>query len=198
MLDKSIIYTNLTQITKNQIHEIKILNSVTSTNDILLDEIKSSPQKIIALFAEEQTHGRGRLGRTWISPPNTNIYLSLSWHFQKPVSQLSKLSVMIAKIIIRALKNVGITHPIEIKHPNDLIYKNKKLGGILIETINLQAQSCSAVIGIGLNVNFSAENNDKIDQPWTSLSQITHTQHDRNLISAHLLNALCETLNATY
>ncbi|EKD77447.1 MAG: hypothetical protein ACD_42C00329G0001 [uncultured bacterium] len=104
------------------------------------------------------------------------------------------LSIVIAKIIIQALKKYGITQTIEIKYPNDLIFENKKWGGILIETVNHQPRSCSAVIGIGLNVNFSSEKTDKIDQPWTSLSEITQSKHDRNLMCACLLNALCEAL----
>jgi len=183
------IIKNLNPATRELIPNIRIVFSVTSTNDILLLE---KPTQNTALFTEEQTKGRGRLDRVWISPPHTNIYFSLAWHFKKNISELSGLSLIIAIAIIRALKSFGISHNIKIKWPNDIIYDNKKLGGILIETTNLKSDSCLAIIGIGLNVNL--ENAESIDQPWTSLKQITGKNHDRNMLAALLLNHLCEVI----
>jgi BirA family biotin operon repressor/biotin-[acetyl-CoA-carboxylase] ligase len=189
-LDKQLICSHLSSIARTFIHDIQIFNSVTSTNDILLKAIKSSPEKIIALFAETQTAGRGRQGRTWISPANTNIYFSLSWHFEKSVGALSGLSLVIAIAIVRALKDLGIREAIKIKWPNDLMFENKKLGGILIESNSINSKKSSLIIGIGLNVNLAEDPIAEINQPWTSLFKITHQLQDRNLLSALLLNKL--------
>jgi len=193
LLNKKLISNYLNPTTLKIIQAIHIEDSITSTNDILSNEIKSNPQKIIALFAEEQTEGRGRLGRPWISPKNKNIYFSLSWHFNKPVSELSGLSLAVGIALIYALKKITPFEKTKIKWPNDILFNDKKLAGILIETVPRKT-SCSVIIGIGLNVNLQSDETKKIDQPWTSLSQITHTQHDRNLIAASLLNALCDVL----
>jgi BirA family biotin operon repressor/biotin-[acetyl-CoA-carboxylase] ligase len=109
--------------------------------------------------------------------------------------QLSTLSLLIAEIMQHALKDFGIAAPIVIKPPNDLMVAHQKLGGILIDMLHHQKNACTAVIGIGLNVNL--EKNEAIDQPWVSLSQLTQTTHDRNILAAYILNALCSTLPHT-
>lgn len=180
---------NLSQISRELIADLRVESSITSTNDILLSE---KPIQNTALFTEEQTKGRGRLDRTWVSPPNKNIYFSLAWHFKKNISELSGLSLIIAIAIVRALKSFNITENIQIKWPNDIVFNNKKLGGILIETANIKPDACLAIIGIGLNINL--DNTDLINQPWISLKQITHANHDRNILAALLLNHLCEVI----
>lgn len=194
LLDKNTISIHLTDITKSHIDEIRIENSVTSTNDILLSEIKNNPKKNIALLAEEQTAGRGRLGRPWISPAQQNIYLSLSWYFKKPVAELAGLSITVGECLVNALKDFGITQKFTIKWPNDLLYNNQKFCGILIETTAIDKNHTVAVIGIGLNVNYSDEKDDTIDQPWTSLQKITCHTHNRNILIAYILNTLSESL----
>lgn len=193
-LNSQKISKNLTHAAQKFIHNIHVEQSVTSTNDVLLNEAKSNPQKNTALFAEEQTAGRGRLGRTWISPANKNIYFSLSWYFKKQITEIAGLSTTIGKSIAIALKNYGITQPITVKYPNDLMHDHKKFGGVLIETISANTTGCVAVIGVGINVNLNADDINSIDQPWTSLLQITKQRHDRNKLAAAILNALSETL----
>jgi BirA family biotin operon repressor/biotin-[acetyl-CoA-carboxylase] ligase len=183
------IIKNLDPLTHQLIPTIRIESSVTSTNDILLSE---KTTQNTALFADTQTLGRGQFDRAWISPPNTNLYFSLAWHFKKPIVELLHLSLLIAQRIQHALTTYGISG-VTIKHPNDLMFHDKKLGGILIETTELKTNATLAIIGIGLNINL--ENSDKINQPWTSLKQMTQTNHDRNLIAALLLNSICDALN---
>lgn len=194
-LNKQSISIHLTDITKTHIHDIRIENSVTSTNDILLSEIKNNPRKNTVLLAEEQTAGRGRLGRPWISPAQQNIYLSLSWYFEKPMAELAGLSITVGECLVNALKDFGITEAITIKWPNDLLHNNQKFCGILIETTAIDKSNTVAVIGIGLNVNYTDEKNNAIDQPWTSLQKITHHTHDRNKLIACILNSLSESLS---
>lgn len=192
LLNEKQISDHFSNITKSHIHVIRIENSVTSTNDILLSEIKTNPKKNIVLLAEEQTAGRGRLGRPWVSPAQQNIYLSLSWYFEKPMAELAGLSITVGDCLVDALKNAGITQEITIKWPNDLLYNNQKFCGILIETTAIDKNHTVAVIGIGLNVNYTDEKNKAIDQPWTSLQKMTHHAHDRNRLIACILNRLSE------
>ena len=193
-LNKQSISTHLTLASRELIHDIQIFDSVTSTNDVLHEQLKLNPQTITAIFAEMQTAGRGRQGRSWISPANTNIYFSLSWHFEKSISALSGISLVISIAIVRALKKFGILESVKIKWPNDILFENKKLGGILIESISIDSSNTSLLIGVGLNVNLSAETTDEITQPWTSLFKITGKLQDRNSLSALLLNELITIL----
>lgn len=188
-LDAEIIFENLNDNTKNIFSDITVLSSTTSTNDVISSLLEISPQKNV-VFAEAQTQGRGQRGRTWVSPPESNIYFSLSWNFKKNIADLSGLSLVTAIAIVRALKNHGIREVIQIKWPNDLFFEHKKLGGILIESTAREDNHCWVMIGMGINVN--SENKDvlNIDQPWTSLYEITKIIYDRNALSAAFLNEL--------
>lgn len=182
----------LKKSTQKHIDDIRVFDSVTSTNEIALVYAKEYPHKNTVFLAETQTAGRGRFNRQWISPKN-NIYCSLTWCFKKKISEITDLSVTVGEALQKALKNYGITQNITIKLPNDLLFNNKKLAGILIETFTLDPKHCIAVIGFGLNVDLP-ENTAGIDQPWTTLSAITQTTHDRNKIIAEIVNCICAVI----
>jgi len=186
------IQAQLKSFAQKKIDDIRIFDSTTSTNDLALIYAKEYPEKNTVFLAETQTAGRGRFDRPWVSPKN-NIYCSLTWRFKKKMSEISGLSVKIGEALQLALKNYGVKENIHIKLPNDLFFENKKLAGILIETFTLDATHCIAVIGFGLNVE-PPENTVGIDQPWTSLAVITKTSHDRNKLTAEILNSICNTL----
>lgn len=197
-LNKKMIVSHLSRHAKKNIGAIQIENEVTSTNDILLSTVKNNPTHNTVLIAESQTAGRGRLGKTWVSLPHANIYLSLSWYFEKPQNEITELSITVGECIIDALKKYGIQQTITLKWPNDLLYENQKLCGILIETVPINTIHSVAIIGIGLNVNDINESNTSINQPWTSLQKITQTTHDRNQLIAYILNSLSNRIkNAT-
>lgn len=195
ILSKKSITELLLPNAQKYIEEILIQDAVTSTNDILLSTIKKNPTKNTVLIAESQTAGRGRLDRTWSSPAHCNIYLSLSWYFEKSQQEISGLSISVGECIINALKEYGIQEEITLKWPNDLLHQNQKFCGILIETLPINTSHSVAVIGIGLNVNYMDENNTTIHQPWTSLQKMTNKTHDRNRLIAYILNSLCHKLS---
>jgi BirA family biotin operon repressor/biotin-[acetyl-CoA-carboxylase] ligase len=143
-------------------------------------------------LAEQQTAGRGRRGHTWHSPPNCNLYLSLKWCFSLEVQSIGLLGLVIAVAIAECLEMVGITGH-TIKWPNDILFENKKLAGILLES---KGSSNEIVIGVGLNVNMDKQNidNQKFTSSWCSLQQISGNVWDRNLLTAQLLNHLVTSL----
>lgn len=96
----------------------------------------------------EQSAGRGRQGRQWVSRAGECLMLSLGWAFDLPQTRLSGLALTVALAVCRSLHDVGVAA--QIKWPNDLVLGADKLGGILIETVRQQNQTV-AVIGIGLN-----------------------------------------------
>ena len=171
--------------------KLDIFNSIDSTN-VYLQQQTGSDQYHFCL-AEHQQQGKARFNRQWHSPFGQNIYLSIKTTLQKDLSELSGLSLAVAIIIVKTLATLFPTLTPAIKWPNDIYLAHKKLSGNLIEVkaeSNFQSQ---VIIGIGLNVNMKYTSN--IDQPWTSLSQITGANIDRNNIIIQLINNLITGLS---
>jgi BirA family biotin operon repressor/biotin-[acetyl-CoA-carboxylase] ligase len=167
---------------KNTSWHIKIFKSIPSTIDYVKINATKTPQ---ICLAEQQTAGKGRLGRTWHSPFGLNIYLSCLWNFNKDISEISGLSLVTSLATIKAL--TSYTKSLKIKWPNDILYNNQKLAGVLIE-INAESHGTSkAIISIGLNVNMTKA---PINQNWTSLINILNLPQDRNQIIGQFINQL--------
>ncbi|MBI1811408.1 MAG: biotin--[acetyl-CoA-carboxylase] ligase, partial [Nitrospirae bacterium] len=104
------------------------------------------------VIADRQIKGKGRLGRTWFSPPQGNIYMSVIVRPEIEPKDATLLTIMSAISCARAVRNLtGIE--VQIKWPNDLMVSERKLGGILTEMKSDQDRIVFAVIGIGINVN---------------------------------------------
>jgi len=156
-----------------------------STNQFLKE--LDSNSSINVCCAEKQTQGRGRFGRHWISPFGENIYFSGRWELNCCLSRLSGLSLVVGLAILASLRDSGIAEDVRIKWPNDLLWGNKKLCGILIEAI-AEANSCAQVIiGIGINVNTATHEQPLADKPWCSLYEITGNTFDRNRLVGDLI-----------
>jgi BirA family transcriptional regulator, biotin operon repressor / biotin---[acetyl-CoA-carboxylase] ligase len=173
--------------------EVSIFESIDSTNEYLKTFKNSKSIKIC--MAEQQTLGKGRLHREWHSPFGKNIYLSCLYPFQKDVSELSGLSLMVSLVIMKTLNTYGIDKNLYVKWPNDILYANKKLSGSLIEIQAETHGACQAIIGIGLNVNMMNDDQGKITQAWTSVQKILNTYVDRNELCAHLIDNLLDYLH---
>jgi BirA family biotin operon repressor/biotin-[acetyl-CoA-carboxylase] ligase len=137
---------------------------LTSTMDVAINlGLNNAPEGTI-VCAESQIKGRGRLGRSWFSPKSKGIYISLILRPKLMPLEVPKLTLLIAVAVVEAIKkNTGIQAAI--KWPNDIMIKEKKLGGILTELNAEQDVVRFAAIGIGLNVN-----NDKEHLPLCAIS----------------------------
>ena len=161
-----------------------------------IDQIKTYPlpqtssQSQVCLL-EEQTAGRGRLGRVWHSPAAVNLYCSTAWWFSQTADTLAALSLVTALAILAALKQYGIEDNLSIKWPNDVLYEGKKLAGILLQCHPSQAKGTQIIASFGLNVNSDPMQPEaSIEQAWTSIKAIQAKEHDRNHIIALILNQL--------
>lgn len=173
--------------------DIHVFAEIDSTNTYLKELTTDNP--ITVCCAESQIKGRGRFGRQWVSPFGENIYLSFRQQIDCCLSQLSGLSLVISLAVHHCLKRFIDTEDIKIKWPNDLIWNQKKLGGVLIEMIAEGNGSTQIIIGIGLNVNTATHEHPLDDKPWCSLHEISGLYFDRNQIIGHLLNDLADYLN---
>jgi len=195
LLNPSRIRALLSEEIQMQVNVLECLTSVPSTNQYLLDKsVSTAVRQGHAVLAEHQTLGRGRRGRTWSSPFGQNLYLSALFEFVEMTPGLSALSLVVAIVVLRVVKRVGIQDA-GFKWPNDIHWHGKKLSGILLEMKGEMTGSWNIVIGIGLNVNMAEQALDEIDQPWTSMQQITGTTFERSLLTADILNELFSVLN---
>lgn len=170
---------------KQTVHVEQIVDS---TNQWLLERIPNL-QNGQSCISEYQLAGRGRRGRSWVSPFASHLYFSFYWRFDSGIDKVSGLSLLVGIATVNALEKIGI-QGVSLKWPNDLYYQGKKLAGILIE-LNAQAtEACHCVIGIGINVRMPPEQAKLIDQPWVDLNRLSSEAVDRNLLSATLINEL--------
>ena len=170
--------------------DIHIFDSINSTNSYLKTYSHLEQDHIPVCLAEQQTQGRGRMQRLWYSPFAANIYCSSRWQFDAEISKLPSLSLVVGLAIINMLARIGIQDDIKIKWPNDIMWKNKKLAGILIEAIIETHHRSQVIIGIGINVNMPSSAALHIQKPWTSLNQLYDQAIDRNRMVALLIEEL--------
>lgn len=171
---------------------LEVLLTTESTNSYLLEKASDHMGKRYAVLAEKQESGRGRRGRTWVSPFGKNIYLSLLWSFSGGIGSLEGLSLVIAIAVERALTELGVNDA-KLKWPNDVYLGDKKLAGILLEVSGEYSGYCQVVIGIGLNIKLSAHDAESIDQPWAQLSEYLGGVN-RNAIAATMISHLIKAI----
>ena len=174
---------------------IEVEREIDSTNATLKRRALSEDIHGVALFAETQSAGRGRLGRVWVSPPKSNIYLSLGWRTGLEPLELAGLSLAAGCTIGEGLeRNFGLK--MQLKWPNDLYLGGKKCGGVLIDLVQSSNQDWTIVVGVGLNVAMPNSGGNNIDQPWTDLSSHSAVPLTRNEVGGQLLGALVPLLSS--
>jgi BirA family transcriptional regulator, biotin operon repressor / biotin---[acetyl-CoA-carboxylase] ligase len=140
-----------------------------------------SPEGAVAV-AEEQTEGRGRLGRAWYAPAGASVLVSVNLAPPVETRRLPELSVVAGLAVAEAIAAVAGVRP-ELKFPNDLLIDGRKVAGILAE-----ARDDRVVLGIGINANISeAELPDGANTPPTSLLVVTGEVVDRARLLAEVL-----------
>jgi len=158
-----------------------------STQDVARREAEAGAPPGTVVVADEQTAGRGRLGRSWISPPGQNLYLTVVLRPPKP--QVAQL-VMAAPLAVALA--VEETTPLQagIKWPNDVWIGRRKVSGVLIETEIRGDEVQYALVGIGVNVNMDVAAFPEIIEVATSLRQELGREVPREDVLAAILNHL--------
>lgn len=140
-------------------------NTWTKKNAATLD-----PNQLTCVTALEQTAGRGRFYRKWISPKGQNIYATLYFCIPRNSPYIINLGQILSLSCIAVLRKKGFDP--KIKWPNDILLDGKKVAGILCETVSFE-DKIGVVLGVGINVNMPQDLLDTIDQPATSLAQLS-------------------------
>lgn len=166
------------------------LGTVDSTNTVAMELAERGAEHGTVVVAENQTKGRGRMGRTWVSPPGGNIYMSVILMPDIQLRDATLLTIMAGVACCRALRDItGL--PVEIKWPNDLMVSGKKLGGMLTEVKSNAGKIVLAIIGIGINVNVPMKDfPPEVRGIATSIRNETAKEHSAAGLIALLLNEL--------
>ena len=167
---------------------VEILDECPSTNGVLMERARrGGPDALaLALACEHQTAGRGRRGKRWESGIGTDLTFSVLWRFQRGAAALAGLSLAVGVALVRALARLGY-EGVQLKWPNDLHLHGRKLGGILIEVTGDRLGPSAVVVGIGLNVRWSAARTAAVDQPATGLPDREVSVPSRTTLLAGLL-----------
>jgi BirA family biotin operon repressor/biotin-[acetyl-CoA-carboxylase] ligase len=162
---------------------------VGSTQDVARTEAERGVPEGTIVMAEEQTSGRGRLGRSWVSPAGKNLYVTLV--MRPPVRLLRTLSILAPLAIAEALEGV-VRFECRIKWPNDVLVEGRKIAGVIIETGLADDVVKYALVGMGVNVNLNVQAVPEIADIATSVRQELGRDGSREEVLAALLNAFEE------
>lgn len=168
-------------------YKIIIFDKINSTNNYAKNIKKEEIKKPIIIIANEQTEGRGRLGKTFFSPKDTGLYMSIVFSPDKSPEELFMLTIIAAVSVCEAVINITEL-PAEIKWVNDVFIDGKKICGILTEAeINYQSGKIEkAIVGIGVNTQFPENNFPK--EIENIASAINSEKAERNILAAEIIN----------
>lgn len=166
--------------------------SIGSTNDRARELLAEPDGDGAVVVADEQTAGRGRLGRRWESPAGRNLYMSVALVPALAAAEAWRIGLATAVAVADACSTVA---PVALKWPNDVVAAGdgRKLGGLLVETTVEGRRMRGAVLGIGINVNWRrAEMPRELAETATSLADLSGASVDRDA----LLDRIVERLDA--
>jgi BirA family biotin operon repressor/biotin-[acetyl-CoA-carboxylase] ligase len=158
---------------------IHAYNSVHSTNDIAARLASEGAPEGTIVTSEIQTKGRGRLSRSWHSPPETGIYSSIILRPKFASEQAPGLSIMTALALADTIETY-CPDQTKIKWPNDVLISGRKVAGILTELSAEGRRIEHVVIGVGINVNHRAEDfPEELRSIATSVRRVTRRKQSR-------------------
>ena len=170
--------------------DIRVFEQTTSTNDVMEKLARDNVKEGAVVFAESQTKGRGRLGRKWMSPPRRGLWFSILLRPSMRPAAATQLTIAAATALFRAIQSqTGLTP--EIKWPNDLLFRGRKVAGILTELSAELDQIKYVILGLGVNVNTTpGEFPPELRKLVTSLKIETGQRQDRARLAVAILREL--------
>lgn len=175
---------------------IHYFDEVDSTQKIAAEMAAAGAAQGTIVIAEAQTAGRGRLGRSWHSPPGLNLYQTIILRPQMPIAEVPRLSLVAGVAAAEALEIVA-PGLVALKWPNDVWLNGRKAGGIIAEAVANHAQQLDCVLlGIGINVNLGIS--DIPEELRTKASSVRIAIGGRRCDRIELAAALYARLEARY
>ena len=191
LLDAGEIAHELSSPVRDGLSQLEIFWTVGSTNTYLIDRVDEPGFHGRVCTAEQQAAGKGRRGRSWVSPFGKNVYLSLGWEIPRSVSGVSGLSLVVGMAVAGILRRAGL-HDIGLKWPNDILRNGGKLAGILVEMAPASNERYRAVVGIGINLQIDLRDARLIDQAYSTAQGLNLS---RNALIGQLIDGLVVALS---
>jgi BirA family biotin operon repressor/biotin-[acetyl-CoA-carboxylase] ligase len=165
--------------------------SVTSTMDVAAEAVQNGAAGGVVIVADEQTEGRGRLGRTWNSPPRAGLYISIILRppFDDEGHRAFPLVTLATGVGVHDALAAVTGIATELKWPNDVMIGRRKLAGILAEASSLGAPEQAIVVGIGINLLRSSRP-PEVAERATSIEDVLGTAVDRKALLEGLLTSV--------
>ena len=174
--------------------DIRVFEQTTSTNDVIEKLARDEVKEGIVVFAESQTKGRGRLGRTWLSPARKGLWFSVLLRPDLRPPETTRLTVASAAALRRAIQSETGLAP-EIKWPNDILICGKKVAGILTELSAELDRVKHVILGIGVDVNLNAH---EFPADWRSTATSLKIETGRTISRPELATAILRELDRDY
>lgn len=173
-------------------YKIYKYESLDSTNTKAKELALRGAGEATLVICEEQTRGRGRMGRSWTSTKGKDLLFSIILKPKLEFGELQRIILAAAVAVNRALKDLGIES--QIKWPNDIIIGGKKVAGILMETSTSGDKTKHVILGIGINVNQDREDiPDELKDKSISLKLVSKREIDRKELLDYLLVRIKES-----
>lgn len=170
---------------------VEVLDTTTSTNAVAAERARAGAPDGLVVVAEHQSTGRGRLDRSWETPPRAAALFSMVLRPTVPAADWPWLPLLTGHTVAKALRASG--YAAGVKWPNDVLVGDRKVAGILVERVETP-DGPAAVVGVGLNVSLTA---DELPVPTgTSLALESGTEPDRTAVLVDLLRSLREAFDA--
>ena len=173
---------------------VELVDSAESTNTAVMQRAVEGAPSGTVLAAEWQQRGRGRMGRSWHTGLGGALTFSILWRFSQGAGALAGLSLAVGVAVMRALAVCGADEA-RLKWPNDIVWRGRKLAGMLIEMHGDALGPSAAVIGIGINVRLSEGVLTRIDQPAVDLETVCSRALDRSAVLGAVLSELVGVLD---
>lgn len=182
MLDKEKISSLINDPVK-----IFVFDTVTSTNDVAKKLCKEN-EECILVVADGQTNGRGRQGKNFFSPSGSGLYFSMVFSTESPAFEFTGVTCAVAVACARAIEKLCSLN-VKIKWVNDIYIENKKVCGILVQSVSENGIVKKLIVGVGINIS-TVDFPDEIKDIAVSLGK----KIDRNILAAEIANNISELI----
>jgi BirA family biotin operon repressor/biotin-[acetyl-CoA-carboxylase] ligase len=197
LLSRAAILAAVTSSRTAQLAGLELLFEVDSTNTRLLAAPPPHYGSANVMLSELQHAGRGRRGRQWLAPFGGGIALSLGWAFADAARVAPSLSLCVGVAVVRALERAG-ARGMALKWPNDIWFRDRKVGGVLLEMRAEASGPAYVVIGVGLNVSLPAAARAQIEATGVRVAAAADACEagpERNFIAGAMIDELLSMLS---
>jgi BirA family biotin operon repressor/biotin-[acetyl-CoA-carboxylase] ligase len=196
LLDAARITGELAPARAAQLRILEVLFEVDSTNNRLLAATPPPAGRADVCLTELQHAGRGRRGRRWIAPFGSGVAISVSWTFVTGARTVPALSLAVGVAVAHALTRAGAVG-VTLKWPNDIVFRDRKIGGVLVELRTEAGGAAQVVIGVGINVSLPPGARRELDATGARVAAVADASArapSRNLVAGAILDELLSML----